>query len=232
MKIEAPWAKVPLHVAADESLTLGDLRAYIAIDYLAGKRGWWYGPQSEIAELMGVHENTVQRAVQALRDAGHISTVRLGLSQKRVTRYYVHARTLDTDVDTIRGVTETPSEVSTETTADGGSNTTDLPQTESIETTTTSRVFFKDVMKRDPPNRTVREMLLNIDAAHPPECVRWAWEKAATANEPWTYVQRIFNGCILGGEGHGPRRSNGQKPIQRGARAAVRTANGTDSDPW
>jgi len=70
---EAPWAKVPVHLAHDPEMTLGALRVYVTLDYLAGKRGGWFGDQSMVAEESGVSQATVSRALAMLCDRSYIA---------------------------------------------------------------------------------------------------------------------------------------------------------------
>lgn len=89
---EAPWAKVPLALAR-EDFSGADLRTYIAIDGLAGRRGYWYGLQSELVEMTGVSERQVSQAVRRLRDGGYLLTEALGLRYNNMLLYVVPART-------------------------------------------------------------------------------------------------------------------------------------------
>ena len=131
MKVEAPWAKIPLHVLTDEALTLGDVRVYCALDFLAGKRGHWYGPLEEIAAHAGVSKPTVARAIDTLRKRDYISTVKMGLQHRNVLRYHVHARTVD-PVITEDNAPLSPT-ITTDVIADDHGNTTDLPQTQTTD---------------------------------------------------------------------------------------------------
>ena len=91
--IDEPWAKIPLSVADDERLTRADLRVYIRLDYLGGRRGHWYGPRSFLAEALGIHKDTVASSIQVLVHYGYIAVERLGIRYGNVYRYIVLART-------------------------------------------------------------------------------------------------------------------------------------------
>ena len=104
MKVEAPWAKVPLHILKDDSLTMGDIRVYGALDFLAGKRGWWYGTWEDIAKAAGTSRPTVARAVERLREKGYVSTQKMGIRYAHVLRYLTDARLVEVD-DTASDIT-------------------------------------------------------------------------------------------------------------------------------
>jgi DNA-binding transcriptional ArsR family regulator len=59
-------------------LSGGAFRVYASIDLRAGKRGWWWGRQDEIAETTGLSTRAVGAAVATLRSAGLIATERRG----------------------------------------------------------------------------------------------------------------------------------------------------------
>jgi hypothetical protein len=86
---------MPLQVAEDPSLSLADLKVYVALDYLCGKRGWWYGSQASIAERLHLSTRSVERSVAKLVEAEHIGTRRLGIRFRTWTMYHVLARTID-----------------------------------------------------------------------------------------------------------------------------------------
>ena len=78
--------------------------------------------------------------------------------------------------------------------------------------------WFEAVTHRTPPNSVFREMLLNLDAAHPPDCLRAVFEKASDKDDPWTYGKRVFDSCLT--EGHEPRErrhATSGKPVREGA---------------
>ena len=91
--VDEPWAKIPLSVADDDRLTRADLRVYIQLDYLGGRRGHWYGSRSIIAAALNIHPNTVALSVQTLVERGYIAVERLGIRYDNVYRYYILART-------------------------------------------------------------------------------------------------------------------------------------------
>lgn len=178
-QIEAPWCKIPLHVLSDGTLTAGDLRVYGTLDYLAGKRGWFYNNQETVAETAGVSLNTCQRAIDKLREREYISTVRLGLKDNRVLRYLIHART----VDTTHGVTETPSLVATENPSDGVSYSIDLPQTFPTEKITMRRgpIFSLYEGLGWTVSPAIQPILQEIEDEYPPDWVEDAFRLAAAA---------------------------------------------------
>lgn len=88
-----PFAQIPLDIAFDESLTMADIRVYLAIDHLCGKRGWWVCGQEVLASKTGLGERSVQRSVATLRERGYIVTVRLGAQSGTRLRYELPART-------------------------------------------------------------------------------------------------------------------------------------------
>lgn len=91
-KIEAPWAKIPISLVQAE-VTLADIQVYAAIDYLAGKRGWWYGSHKMIAARAGgISEKSVQRAVARLSKLGFLTSKRLGMKYHTWTQYWVLSR--------------------------------------------------------------------------------------------------------------------------------------------
>ena len=65
-----------------------------------------------------------------------------------------------------------------------------------------ARDWFVLAMERE-PDAMDREMLLNLDVAHPPECIGWAWEKSAGADSRWLYAKGVLEHCLM--EGHGPK---------------------------
>ena len=91
--IDEPWAKIPLSIADDDRLTRADLRVYIRLDYMGGRRGHWYGARSILAEALGIHPNTVALSVRALVERGYIAVERMGIRHDNVYRYYILART-------------------------------------------------------------------------------------------------------------------------------------------
>ena len=90
--VEAPWAKVPIELAMDEETTMAEMRVYVALDFLAGKRGWWYGSQDRLSEECGVAARTVRAAVQSLIARGFVTSERMGADHGTVLRYSIVAR--------------------------------------------------------------------------------------------------------------------------------------------
>ncbi len=85
------WAKAPASLITDPELTDTAVRAYLYIDLRAGRRGYWYGTQAEIAEDISAGHRTVKRAIAQLRDRGLIQTDRTG-RERGVLLYRVAAR--------------------------------------------------------------------------------------------------------------------------------------------
>ena len=54
-------------------------------------------------------------------------------------------------------------------------------------------------------DKALRQQLDDVQAAHGFECVEWGFTAAIGKDEPWLYAKRIFDSCMIGGEGHGPR---------------------------
>jgi hypothetical protein len=90
---------MPLHVGRDSTLSLSDVKVYMMLDYLCGKRGWWYGPHHDIAERLDISTRSVERSVSKLVEAGHIATKRLGMRFRTWTMYHVLARTVDAPIE-------------------------------------------------------------------------------------------------------------------------------------
>ena len=217
-QIEAPWCKVPMYVGTDPALTLGDLRVYMALDYMAGKRGWFYDPQAKVAEVANVSLDTCQRAIEKLRQRGYISTVQLGLKDRRVLRYALHARTINVETsvqleelraqsyDRTDAVTTPAPERSLDDRTDAVTNTTDVPQTSTTDVH--SRPRARDTYLKAFPSAKLRpiieEELCDLDNHHPSECIEWAFRSAAGSLKPsLNYARAVFNACEA--EGHGPR---------------------------
>ncbi len=87
--IDAPWAKIPLAVADDSRLSRSALRIYIHLDYLAGRRGYWYGSPTTLGYVARVSPATLRSAIRLLVGCGYISVDRFG-------GYYVLAHTQPT----------------------------------------------------------------------------------------------------------------------------------------
>lgn len=66
----------------------------------------------------------------------------------------------------------------------------------------TARDWFVLAMEHEPDAMQV-EMLLNLDVAHPPECIRWAFEKSVGADNRWLYAKGVLDRCLT--ESHGPK---------------------------
>lgn len=105
-------------------------------------------------------------------------------------------------------------------------------------TTTTTRAcagdWYASVTKRQPENAVMREVLEAIDAAHPPECVEWAFTAAASKDAPWPFAKRLFDTCIV--EGHGPRGKRETSVVRGnhggGKRSETGPNSGRDSDRY
>lgn len=108
-QVEAPWSKMPLELTTDPATTLADVRLYSTLDYLAGKRGWWYGSQERIAEETGMAERSIRRAMNSLIERGYIETQRLGVEYGTVLRYVIVARNVSPPAISDRPTTATHS---------------------------------------------------------------------------------------------------------------------------
>lgn len=91
--IEAPWAKVPLALLEEPTITLADIKTYAAIDFLAGKRGWWYGSHKMVAARAGTSQRASERSTVKLVELGFLASKRLGMKFRTWTQYWVVART-------------------------------------------------------------------------------------------------------------------------------------------
>ena len=102
-----PWyTKLPSTIAFDNDLNISDIQIYVALDVLAGKRGWWYGEQEEILTLAGEKlagmghtisfslpsTSTFRRSIKKLREKRYIVTEKLGLKMNNLLKYYLVAR--------------------------------------------------------------------------------------------------------------------------------------------
>ena len=74
-------------VFGQPGVTLTDLRVYAYIDHRCGKRGYWYGPQREIAADMEISERAVRESVGRLVDWGYLETERQGIKRGTVLLY-------------------------------------------------------------------------------------------------------------------------------------------------
>lgn len=70
-----------------------------------------------------------------------------------------------------------------------------------------ARRWYEQTVGRSARNPVLAQMLSDLDAAHPSECVEAVFKKSAAASEPWPYAKRIFDSCLL--EGHEPKVRNG-----------------------
>ena len=103
------YCKIPLDLIDNKNITLTDIRVYAALDFLAGKQGWWHGEQEKIFDFLEVRKEklsvsspnifpsriTINRAIQKLRLQGHITTEKMGLKMNNVVRCYIVARNSD-----------------------------------------------------------------------------------------------------------------------------------------
>ncbi|MCC6269616.1 MAG: hypothetical protein IT300_18820 [Dehalococcoidia bacterium] len=133
-QIEAPWAKMPLHVICDRELTANDLRVYAVLDFLSGKRGWFYDSREEIACKAQVSAAAVSRAIDVLRRKSLIRTEPMGLAHGNVNKYFVLARTIPLDADNAAVVnpdkgSSSPDDGALSALITASLKTTDLPQT-------------------------------------------------------------------------------------------------------
>jgi hypothetical protein len=88
-----------------------------------------------------------------------------------------------------------------------------------------ARQWWEHVTGKPLEDRALRQQLDDIQATHGFECVAWGFTQAIGKDDPWPYVKRIFDSCILGGEGHGPRvkeRRNGVAKTQQSYGRRVR----------
>ena len=103
---DATWsAKMPMSMFSGE-FTEAQVAIYSALDFLAGKRGWWYGEQDEIilyaerrlhqlgipTKMQNYSASTFRRAIKLLRIKGLIVTENMGLKMNGILKYYVIAR--------------------------------------------------------------------------------------------------------------------------------------------
>jgi hypothetical protein len=68
------------------------------------------------------------------------------------------------------------------------------------------------------PDGMEANVLAGIDASHPEECIRWAFERAATAQDRWRYAKVVLDACYGEHAGrHGPRDMprNGRQPARQ-----------------
>lgn len=70
---EAPWAKIPRDLYLDMGASRGDIAVYCEIDYLCGKRGYYYVGYDVLAERLGVSDRTVRRAVGWLVERSYLN---------------------------------------------------------------------------------------------------------------------------------------------------------------
>lgn len=111
------WAKAPIGLITDGSLTLAAIRVYLWIDVKAGSRGWWVGRQSDIAAGVGVTERSVHRALCLL--GRYLDTDRA--RKHGMTRYLIRARQTGSALPLL----EPDFEVSDRTPASGVTGTSD-----------------------------------------------------------------------------------------------------------
>lgn len=88
--IEAMWARVPGRMLTLD-LSGADWRVYAYIEIRCGRRRWWYGTQTEIAEGTGVVPRTVRTAIRRLEDDGLIEVARQGAERATVLLYSIPA---------------------------------------------------------------------------------------------------------------------------------------------
>lgn len=97
---EAPWCKVPLELVDHQDKTgrldcdMSFTRVYAHIDHLAGKRGYWYDRQHDLAEKCGVSFTQLKRALKWLRENGFIEATSLGAKYNNICCYNILARTV------------------------------------------------------------------------------------------------------------------------------------------
>ncbi len=83
------WAKAPAALILDPDLSLAAIRIYLWLDLRAGKRGYWYGTQPEIASALSLTDRTVRRAIGSL-EPRYVMTDRE--REKGMLRYAITAR--------------------------------------------------------------------------------------------------------------------------------------------
>lgn len=98
--------------------------------------------------------------------------------------------------------------------------------------------WYEFVTGREPRGKALQEQLLNLDLAHPGECIDWAWDRAIGKDDPPQYAKSILDRCVLAGEGHGPRvkesrnattaRADQRHPAAAGRRGAVQRPSDFD----
>lgn len=107
--IESWHTRCPTLMFFEPDLTMSDMRIYAALDFLAGKRGWWYGEQDQIIAQLSqrlmkigipLHQrelstSTFRRAIKKLRIKGYIVTENLGIRMNNVLKYYITSRKPD-----------------------------------------------------------------------------------------------------------------------------------------
>jgi biotin operon repressor len=71
--------------------TAATITVYIHLDLIAGRRGYWYCAQAEIAEATGLSRRSVERAIPWLRERGFITTTRQR-HERDVYRYDICSR--------------------------------------------------------------------------------------------------------------------------------------------
>ena len=103
------YSKIPPEMLIDSKIIPIDIRIYGILDFLAGKRGWWYAPQDEILdyfikrfmEMTDIKKirpisyfsaSTIQRSVKRLRNAGYIITEQTGIESHGTLKYFILAR--------------------------------------------------------------------------------------------------------------------------------------------
>lgn len=219
--LQSPWAVVPMALIEQADITLADLRVYMNIDHLAGKRGTWYGPIDELVALTGSGRRSVERSVAKLREGGFIATKREGPSRGSVLHFAILARVTPAifggSTTANAGGTSRHSRRGGHANAGGSEQPTLIGRARAVETTLettieppppsarTSREWFLYAFD-EAPTRGQGDELDGYDVAHPPTCIEWVFREVMAWRAPSLLrLRQMFNECGPMLDNHGPR---------------------------
>ena len=89
---QAPFCMIPLDLIFRADGNLSDLRTFAALDFKCGKRGWWYGPMSDILTITKMADSTVRNSIKRLEKWGYIQTRQMDKQHEFVLHFTILAR--------------------------------------------------------------------------------------------------------------------------------------------
>lgn len=88
MERHGRWSKLAARAVADRSLSAIQVRVLAAIGIFGGPDGTAWPSQETIAAVIGIHRETVCRAIKRLRELGYLDRYRKPTSRGRFRNVY------------------------------------------------------------------------------------------------------------------------------------------------